>query len=357
MRSLIKFELQKILARHLTLAAVGAVLLLSAILSFSSLQSMYAFDGKSQEGSGRRAVEIDKAIAERYKGVLTDQKVRQMMADFKITGDLHGMNAAYLYQNAIQSAAFLKFSNQDGDWNGRSVSDVFGEEEIKIGYVKGWLHTSRNLSKIQVVLSLVIILMIAPAFSGEYSGMDQIILTSRYGKRKCAAAKVAACLIAALSIAFLILAFQLILAFVFYGREGLDCSILFADAEFEEYLPVSLTCGILLGCQILLAFTGTVSVTGITLLLSAAGRNQTTSLAAAAAIHILPALLPVSEKSPLFRILGLLPVYQFQGIQLMSAGQMKNGMLCAVWAVPASVLFFAIGAAASCRIFAGHQVN
>ena len=58
-----------------------------------------------------------------------------MMSDFAPTHDLHGLNAMYLYQNATQSAAFSRFSDKEGNWNGLSVSDVFGNEEIKIGYV------------------------------------------------------------------------------------------------------------------------------------------------------------------------------------------------------------------------------
>ena len=53
-----------------------------------------------------------------------------------------------LYQNAMQSAAFARFSDMNGNWNGLSVSDVFGDEEIKIGYTDGWLSTSQNMVKI-----------------------------------------------------------------------------------------------------------------------------------------------------------------------------------------------------------------
>ena len=45
---------------------------------------------------------------------VTDIQKRQMMNDFAPTSDLHGLNAAYIYQNAMQSAAFSRFSDQDG---------------------------------------------------------------------------------------------------------------------------------------------------------------------------------------------------------------------------------------------------
>lgn len=153
MKNLIKFELRKILTKRFAVISVAAVLLLSLILSFSTLHSMYAFDGNGAEETGKAAVEIDKQIALKYEGKLTDNKVQQMMSEFKPTQDLHGMNAKYIYQNALQSSVFSHFADIDGNWNGLSVADVFGDKEIKVGYVNGWLSTSQNMAKIFIVLS------------------------------------------------------------------------------------------------------------------------------------------------------------------------------------------------------------
>ena len=192
MKMLILFELRKILSRRLTLVTLVGMVLFSALLSVSTCQNKYAFAPDGSQGSGKRAVEIDKEIAAQYEGILTDEKVQQMMDDFAPTSDLHGLNAAYLYQNATQSAAFARFSDQNGNWNGLSVRDVFGQEQIKIGYVDGWLSTSRNMVRTFVVLAIAVILMLAPVFSGEYEGVDNLILTSRYGKTRCPIAKAAA---------------------------------------------------------------------------------------------------------------------------------------------------------------------
>ena len=149
MTKMIQFELRKIFSKRLTQIALIMILVFSGVLGFSSFQNKYAFDGISKEGSGKAAVEIDKEIAAKYEGLLTDEKVRQMMNDFSSNTDLHGMNAAYLYHNAMQSAVFTRFSDTDGNWNGSSVADVFGGESIKIGYVDGWLTTSQNMVKTQ----------------------------------------------------------------------------------------------------------------------------------------------------------------------------------------------------------------
>ncbi len=357
MKRLIQFELGKILMKRLTLAALVVVLGMSVLFGFSTYQSMYAYDGKSAEGTGKIAVEIDKSIAEKYKGILTDQKVQQMMTDFKPTTDLHGLNAGYFYQNAMQSAAFARFADINGNWNGLSVLDVFGNEEIKIGYVNGWLNTSKNMAKIFFFLSLVIVVMIAPVFSGEYSGVDNIILTSKYGKTKCTTAKVVSSLMVSMLATAFFAAINIIMAMVLYGNEGLDCSVLFGLMDFtEEYIPFNVTCATLLKYQVLLAFTSAISVTGITLILSAVCKNQMAAVVASAAIHLLSMMLSVSENSSLFRLIVLLPLYHSQFISIMAVEQMSNGILYAIWAVPVAAALMVIGTIISRRRFAKHQV-
>lgn len=358
MKKLIYFELRKIFSKRLSMVTLIGILLFSALLSFSTYQNKYAFDQNAGEGSGKAAVEIDKEIAAKYEGILTDEKVRQMMSYFAPTSDLHGLNAAYIYQNAMQSAAFSRFSDLNGNWNGLSVSDVFGNEEIKIGYVDGWLSTSKNMVRVFIALALAVIIMLAPIFSGEYEGVDNIILTSKYGKTKCATAKVVAGILTAILTTALIVAFNLFLARAFYGTEGLNCSILFAPSEYvEAFIPFNITCGTLLKYQILLAFTCTISVTGITLLMSAISKNQIVALVAAMAIFLFPVLLPIPETNPLFRLVGLLPVYHVLAVSLLSVEQMSNGMLYAIWAIPTALIFLGIGAGFSRHIFAKHQVS
>lgn len=357
MKNLLKFEFRKIFAKPVVIISIILVLLLSFLLSFSTLQNMYASDGKTTEGSGKIAIEIDKQISEKYAGILTDEKVQQMMAEFKPNFDLHGMNVQYLYINAMQSAVFSRFSDTNGNWNGLSVSDVFGNEEIKIGYMAGWLYTSQNMAKVLIALSFVIIFMIAPIYSGEYGGVDAIILTSRYGKTKCATAKIAAGFFSSIIVVSVLLAFHLVFAFIVYGTEGLDCSILFAHQNFVNgYIPFNITCGTVIKYQILLAFLSAFAITGITLIFSALCKNQMIAFVASAAIYIIPILLPVSETSPFYKSIVLTPLYYSQYISILSVEQMKNGLLYAVWAIPISMFLAVIGTIISQKVFSKHQV-
>ena len=73
--------------------------------------------------------------------------------------------------------------------------------------------------------------------------------------------------------------------------------------------------------------------------------------------HILPVCLMIHQLNPLFRLVGLFPLYQVQAVSLLSVEQMSNGMLYAVWAIPAALLFLGAGSFISRRAFAMHQVS
>ena len=238
------------------------------------------------------------------------------------------------------------------------IVELLSQNPGQVFDVDGWLSTSKNMVRVFIALALAVIIMLAPIFSGEYEGVDNIILTSKYGKTKCATAKVVAGILTAILTTALIVAFNLFLARAFYGTEGLNCSILFAPSEYvEAFIPFNITCGTLLKYQILLAFTCTISVTGITLLMSAISKNQIVALVAAMAIFLFPVLLPIPETNPLFRLVGLLPVYHVLAVSLLSVEQMSNGMLYAIWAIPTALIFLGIGAGFSRHIFAKHQVS
>ena len=84
MARLIQFELRKNFSRRLTQIFLLGLIFISILFMFSTYQNKYAFDGINREGTGREAVEIDKAIAKKYSGPLTDEKVGQMLADFYV---------------------------------------------------------------------------------------------------------------------------------------------------------------------------------------------------------------------------------------------------------------------------------
>ena len=103
MKKLILFELRKVFSKRLALIALIGIILFSALLSFSTFQNKYAFDQNIGEGTGKTAVEIDKEIAAKYEGILTDEKVQQMMSDFAPTFTWLECNLCLSKRHAIGS--------------------------------------------------------------------------------------------------------------------------------------------------------------------------------------------------------------------------------------------------------------
>ncbi|MDR0267183.1 hypothetical protein [Paenibacillus sp.] len=107
----------------------------------------------------------------------------------------------------------------------------------------------------------------------------------------------------------------------------------------------------------ILAFTSAISVTGVTLILSAVCKNQMVAFVASATVHVLPIMLPVAEVNTLFRFIVLLPLYHSQFLSIMSVEQLNGGILYAIWAIPAALVFLMIGFIVSRKIFVKHQVS
>lgn len=350
MKRLVGFELKKIFTRRLTMLALLMVVLLSLLLTFSTYHNKIAYDGREQ-AKGGAAIALDKSIAARYAGILTDEKVQQMLADLVPPSDT--INAAYIYLNATQSATAAHFADVKGQWNGKSVAEVFGREMMVIGYVDGWLGVSRDMQKILVMLSFVLIMMLAPVFAGEYGGVEAILLSTYYGRSQCIKAKVLAAFSAAVGVTAFIVGGCLLLAFLLYGSEGLACSILFApQGSSYDNLAFDMTCRELLFKQILLALTSALSLTGLTLVFSAACRNMMTALAVAAMVHSAPVFLPVAESHPLFRVLALSPLGQVQFASLVSISPSFFW-----WAIPVALGASVIGYGLARRLFANHEVS
>lgn len=218
MRQLFKFELKKIFSRRLVLVGI----LLLVCVNVSGFLSLNIAD-----------VKYEQELAKKYEGVLDDAKVQQMLADFEPTEEQlqmwGGLSVAYVGTSAMQSAVHSNFAGDDGTWNGKTVADVFGDEEIQVGYNDGWLNLSSILIRVALGIALLAIVMTAPVFAGEYEGVDNIILTSRFGRSKCIIAKAGAAFAAPLLIAAVLALGNLAAALAIFGTEGLDASVRFSS--------------------------------------------------------------------------------------------------------------------------------
>jgi hypothetical protein len=261
--------------------------------------------------------------------------------------------------NSLQVAIQSRFANADGTWNGLTVQNLYGDSEIQVGYNTGWLITCHYMLQVIIGIGFLLIIAVSPIFSGEYSGMDTLILTSQYGKSKCISAKVIAAFITAFCITAAFLILNIAAAVMSFGTEGLNASVAFSAVSYFDTLPFDMSCKTLLILQCLLAFTSVLSATAITLFISAVSKNTFIALALAAVIHIFPLILPVSELSPFYRYLLLFPIYQGQSTLLLSLGNISlfgSNLPYAVVAMPVTLTLILVCSMLSKKVFAKHQV-
>lgn len=345
MKKLLFFELKKIFSRKWI--GVGILLLLASnILNFLN--------------GGFQDVAYEREIAERYEGELDDKKVQQMLEEFLPTPEeleqWKGIPAAYIGRNSIQEAVQLYFANDDGTWNGKTVKEVFGEEPVWVGDFSGWMNFSRHLVRIMVGLAVLSIVMTASSFAGEYEGMDALILTSRYGRGKCAAAKILAAFLGPLVVSAVFVTGNFLTAFLWFGGKGLKSSVVFTGISFEHYMRFNISCGVMLAYQTALFFSSVLLLLGMVILVSSLAKNTVISLIVSTALFLGPLFFPAPETQPMFRVIGLLPIFQIQFSSLMCVEQIKGNLLYAAAAIPVSLLISVLCTTAAGKIWRRHQV-
>ena len=344
MGTMIKYEIRKMLAKKISLAALALLLIWNVISVASALNGMYAYDGVSEEGRGFEAVKMEKKIAAEYEGLLTDKKVRQIIDDFPADNFIEGLDAKYAYNNSIQSAVYSHFVDKDGNYNGKTVKEIYGSNRIKIGYINGWNYTVRVMIQVFFALMIVIMLIISPVFSGDYGSMSSIVMSSRYGRSKNASARIIAAFAISFALAFIAAVFNIAVALVIYGTDGLDCSVLFASVDFEGGLvPHNITCLQMILYQLVMMLAGTAAVTGITVAASAVLKNQISALAGSLFVFMLPMIIPIEEMSGFYRALVTMPVFDVLLLAPMSVEQLS--------------LVSAAAVAAAVAVYDGHVIS
>jgi hypothetical protein len=365
MIDLIRYECWKILGKKTVLIGLALLAFFNVMLYKSySLPNMRVFpDENSEYIKGLEAVTIDKAITQKYTGILTDEKVQEMLQDFAPTPAMmqrfKGLNVAAIPMNSMQVAVQNRFANPDGSWNGLTVHDIYGDSKIQVGYNTGWLNTSFYMIQVIIGIGFLLIVAVSPVFSGEYSGMDALILTSRNGKTKCVTAKLIAAFLATFLITAMFLILNIGIAIMSFGTDGLNASISFAASNYFDTLPYDMSCKTLIIYQTILAFTSVFGATALTLAVSSMSKNTFIALAAAAVIHIIPFTLPVSEFTPLYKYMLLFPIYQGQLIFILSLDKIAlfgNSTMYAVIVIPVITIVCILGCMICKRVFSRHQI-
>lgn len=275
---------------------------------------------------GYEAVRIDRQITEEFKGVLTDDKIQQIVdkygfpsqvekyygvADgnflnrfvmtYTSNGYLHGWDDYRLATKALPLAGTVL----------GQIRELTGKD-IYFAYYDGWAYYTEWYYLGMLMVSILILCMVSSVFSQEEQlGTKPLLFTTQEGPMKHIFAKFAAGFTLSVGLWMAITFFSVILYGSVFGWDSMRC---LADLVVDFSEP-TIPFGILLVKAMFLSLLGILELCALTLCISAGCRSMFHSVVTAALVWSLP-----------------LPAQMIQGgiIQLLLAASLSNSALT-VW--------------------------
>lgn len=203
---MIQLEMYKILKRKLVWIVLVGIILLVLSGIFGSVRYQY-FDKKSYE-----EMQQDIQTLEKHKGVLTDQRLAEYFKDYQPLK----YNTDYIEERWL------------ADGKPISVDELFDGVgfEIHFGYFCQWVMSWVDLNETIIYIPI----FVAIAFSGIFTyekecGMQEILLSSKRGRRECTKAKVASAFLITNMLYLLVALLTILPLLVMTGGRGWDSSI------------------------------------------------------------------------------------------------------------------------------------
>lgn len=364
MRQLIGFELQKILQKKVIW--MGFVLILFMNFMFYSHFCISSTKFRTPDGEvlrGQEAWEYDRSVAKNFSGALTVKKAQEILSQYPLDAEIDYEN--YATENSTYLAVKYAFYQHgiplDEQASNAELEAIISEnfDNISLGYSYPWASLLFYLCQLMIMVGFLIVIAIAPIFSEEYGkGMDSLILTSRFGKTKCARAKILSAFLFSLLLTGGILLLNMLAFLLTYGTEGWDASIQLNGTGYYSQLPYPMNCSKALFFNVFLCLAGSSVLTAITLFISVVSRTSFLSLVVSAFLYAAPAFSSVSEESAL-RIMIFNPIITFINQTYMGLDKLPiwGTKINYIWIICVFAAAVSICARFVCRrAFARHQV-
>lgn len=323
MGQLILFELKKILQKKIIYAALICMLFCN-ILVYGEWSAFHdeAVTSEGEELNGMDAVSYMRELAGRYEGELSDEKVAEILA---YQYQIEEINEVFRYYRCSDITSYVENRFDQGQGDILSVDEVFTPDmgKIHFGYHKSFSSAIQYVMNLIMIMGCVLVIALAPVFSEEYTrGTDALILTTRYGKTKCAKAKIIASILFSFGVLFLLLLLNGSLFLATYGIEGWETSVQIDYLGFFWDIPYEMNYAQLSGYSVLLWFVSFMLLTGIILILSVFSQSSFVSLVIASACYVVPvwihkimpvwfnAVMPILQLT-IIGILNIKPIHAF----------------------------------------------
>lgn len=357
---MLRFELKKIFEKRLNVVAmiVGYVVL-ALCLIVPIHDEAYYFEDSAEYISGIEAIEKNRELATSQTDYLTEEFVTDTIREiqsknmdlesdegymeiFRPTGDL-----VYYLANSYMDITYTKYDtnilNRIDLTDGGADFYETRMQLIKDHLNKDWSfgnYTEREkeywISKAQKVTQpfqwgdrtvpkmvlmifgvafyqlFVIAICIAPVFAAESeSGATQLLLTTRYGKKKLVWTKALASFIFAFGYLILSGIIELGVIGVLFGLEDMALPIQLIDAKIPYELTLGKACALQAGVCLLIAFF----VTAFVMIFSALTKSSLATMALTLTWLIAPAFFPGSKTNDFFNHINYLFAVRFAEVQ------------------------------------------
>lgn len=355
MTEMIKYEYGKIWGRRIVVAGVLFMLFMN-FMSFAGRENydhLATADGRLLQGEEAKAYIGEHT--QKYAGLLNDEKKDQILIEEKPAE----VNTEYYYGIPLYDSINENFAQDHGPFYGKTVDEVFTKKGVivEVGNASRWVDYFQQFQAIVMILGVVVAMGLSGVFSEEYGRKtDALILTSRHGKKRCVWAKIIAAYLFTFTCYTVMLLTDIVLILISGGLEGwnagvqLDCFL----GLFE--VPYTLSCGAAAIWLMVGGALAMIMLTAVTLVLSALAKTPFVSVILAETVYLLPqfagTFIPFRYLAPTPGGAATVAVLTFPRINIAGLELMYYTKIAVI-----AVILAVIAAAASRRIFAGHEVR
>ena len=175
------------------------------------------------------------------------------------------------------------------------------QKPFRLGYNSGYRSYISFMYTAAVFMMFVISICVAPIFAGEYtSGADQLLLTSKHGKRKLIYSKIFAGLSFAVFVSVTIFAIVSLISLSIYGMEGFDTALQLIYPQVCYNVSIGKAVFMLSGIGILACMC----IASVTMLLSAKMRTPFPVIIIMSLANFVPMVLNIVGNSPIVRVIN-----------------------------------------------------
>lgn len=331
MRTILSFELTKLLRKKSALGAVTVALLALLGLFYTNFFVGQISGYSSDKVNGKAAVAINRQIAEEHSGYLSDDLISSLLNDYaKNQPDLkkkgvYSVISHYAINSLVpeptemlvainQSDEVLQFDNIKLK-SQEELGSHFPLGDLKLGNFAPWNQLFLVSNSAYILILLLSVYLSAPLFSGDFSKkMNPLLLTTKYGRNKLTVAKLTASLLISTSLFVVFNAIILAVFAWYFGFSGWDTSVqlnLYWMTPFENIMafPEKLTLLSTFVNLIVFQFIGLVFITAVNALVSSKTKSPLTTFAVSAGAIFVPSfLLQVFQGGLIHKLLTIVSV-------------------------------------------------